>query len=198
VDAEEAGRSCGSTTCGHDDVPGRRHAPALARLGHGRRRRPGRGEHPRDRGQGAQPAPRPAGGPVRVHRPVLRTWVQVEGEAEIVSLPEAMEPLVDYYRSVAGEHPTGTTTGPPWSASAGSSSASRSPEPAPTSPLAPGRVFCAPGRVDISGRTLRADHARRGAVDEPLRPCQGRVQHPPLPCVAGQGVCIRHTARCSP
>lgn len=32
-------------------------------------------------------------------------WVQVEGTAEIVSLPEAMEPLVEYYRLVAGEHP---------------------------------------------------------------------------------------------
>jgi PPOX class probable F420-dependent enzyme len=33
------------------------------------------------------------------------TWVQVEGPAEIVHLPEAMEPLVEYYRAVAGEHP---------------------------------------------------------------------------------------------
>jgi PPOX class probable F420-dependent enzyme len=32
-------------------------------------------------------------------------WVQVEGDVEIVSLPDAMEPLVDYYRAVAGEHP---------------------------------------------------------------------------------------------
>jgi PPOX class probable F420-dependent enzyme len=32
-------------------------------------------------------------------------WIQVEGPVEIVSLPEAMEPLVDYYRSVSGEHP---------------------------------------------------------------------------------------------
>jgi PPOX class probable F420-dependent enzyme len=32
-------------------------------------------------------------------------WVQVEGTAEIVSLPAAMELLVDYYRTVAGEHP---------------------------------------------------------------------------------------------
>lgn len=32
-------------------------------------------------------------------------WVQVEGVAEIVALPEAMELLVDYYRSVSGEHP---------------------------------------------------------------------------------------------
>src|SRR4051794_18540558 len=32
-------------------------------------------------------------------------WVQVEGTAEIVSLPEAMELLVDYYRRLSGEHP---------------------------------------------------------------------------------------------
>ena len=32
-------------------------------------------------------------------------WVQVEGTVEVVSLPEAMEPLVDYYRRVSGEHP---------------------------------------------------------------------------------------------
>ena len=31
-------------------------------------------------------------------------WGQVEGQAEIVSLPEAMELLVDYYRRTAGEH----------------------------------------------------------------------------------------------
>lgn len=30
-------------------------------------------------------------------------WVYVEGEAEVVSLPDALDPLVDYYRSVAGE-----------------------------------------------------------------------------------------------
>jgi PPOX class probable F420-dependent enzyme len=32
-------------------------------------------------------------------------WVQIEGDAEIVHLPEAMDGLVDYYRRVAGEHP---------------------------------------------------------------------------------------------
>ncbi|HZM38075.1 MAG TPA: PPOX class F420-dependent oxidoreductase [Acidimicrobiales bacterium] len=32
-------------------------------------------------------------------------WIQVEGPVQIVSLPEAMEPLVDYYRSISGEHP---------------------------------------------------------------------------------------------
>jgi PPOX class probable F420-dependent enzyme len=31
-------------------------------------------------------------------------WVQVDGTAEVVSLPQAMELLVDYYRRVAGEH----------------------------------------------------------------------------------------------
>ena len=32
-------------------------------------------------------------------------WVQVEGSVEIVSLPDAMDGLVEYYRSVSGEHP---------------------------------------------------------------------------------------------
>jgi len=32
-------------------------------------------------------------------------WVQVEGPVEIISLPEAMEGLVDYYRELSGEHP---------------------------------------------------------------------------------------------
>ena len=32
-------------------------------------------------------------------------WGQVEGHAEIVSLPDALELLVDYYRRAAGEHP---------------------------------------------------------------------------------------------
>ena len=32
-------------------------------------------------------------------------WIQVDGTAEVVSLPEAMDLLVEYYRSLAGEHP---------------------------------------------------------------------------------------------
>lgn len=32
-------------------------------------------------------------------------WIQVDGRATVLSLPEAMEPLVDYYRRTAGEHP---------------------------------------------------------------------------------------------
>lgn len=32
-------------------------------------------------------------------------WLQIDGTAEILSLPEAMEPLVAYYRTNIGEHP---------------------------------------------------------------------------------------------
>jgi PPOX class probable F420-dependent enzyme len=32
-------------------------------------------------------------------------WVQVDGEAEVLDLPDALEPLVEYYRSISGEHP---------------------------------------------------------------------------------------------
>ncbi|ETK34647.1 PPOX class F420-dependent oxidoreductase [Microbispora sp. ATCC PTA-5024] len=32
-------------------------------------------------------------------------YVQVDGTAEVLDLPEALEPLVDYYRSISGEHP---------------------------------------------------------------------------------------------
>lgn len=31
-------------------------------------------------------------------------WVQVDGAAEIIALPEAMDLLVDYYRRASGEH----------------------------------------------------------------------------------------------
>lgn len=32
-------------------------------------------------------------------------WLLVEGQAEVVALPDAMELLVDYYRQLSGEHP---------------------------------------------------------------------------------------------
>ncbi len=31
-------------------------------------------------------------------------WVQLTGTAEVLDLPEAMEPLVEYFRAIAGEH----------------------------------------------------------------------------------------------
>jgi PPOX class probable F420-dependent enzyme len=33
------------------------------------------------------------------------TWVQVDSTAEVLDLPDALEPLVDYYRAISGEHP---------------------------------------------------------------------------------------------
>jgi PPOX class probable F420-dependent enzyme len=32
-------------------------------------------------------------------------WVQVDGVAEVVDLPESVEPLVEYFRVISGEHP---------------------------------------------------------------------------------------------
>jgi PPOX class probable F420-dependent enzyme len=32
-------------------------------------------------------------------------WVQLDGHAEVVDLPAALEGLVDYFRAVSGEHP---------------------------------------------------------------------------------------------
>ncbi|GAA0403239.1 MULTISPECIES: PPOX class F420-dependent oxidoreductase [Micromonospora] len=32
-------------------------------------------------------------------------WVQVDGTAEVLDLPDALEPLVEYFRSISGEHP---------------------------------------------------------------------------------------------
>jgi PPOX class probable F420-dependent enzyme len=32
-------------------------------------------------------------------------YVQVDGRAEVIDMPEAVEPLVDYFRCIAGEHP---------------------------------------------------------------------------------------------
>ncbi|HZA40999.1 MAG TPA: PPOX class F420-dependent oxidoreductase [Actinomycetota bacterium] len=33
------------------------------------------------------------------------TWAQIEGETEIVSMPDALDGLIDYYRRISGEHP---------------------------------------------------------------------------------------------
>ncbi|MET7707005.1 PPOX class F420-dependent oxidoreductase [Micromonospora sp. NPDC005413] len=32
-------------------------------------------------------------------------WVQIDGTAEVLDLPESVEPLVEYFRSISGEHP---------------------------------------------------------------------------------------------
>ena len=32
-------------------------------------------------------------------------WVQVDGTCEVLDVPEAVEPLVEYFRNISGEHP---------------------------------------------------------------------------------------------
>jgi PPOX class probable F420-dependent enzyme len=32
-------------------------------------------------------------------------WVQVDGECEVIDAPESVEPLVEYFRTISGEHP---------------------------------------------------------------------------------------------
>ena len=32
-------------------------------------------------------------------------WVQIDGTAEVLDLPDAIEPLVEYFRCISGEHP---------------------------------------------------------------------------------------------
>jgi PPOX class probable F420-dependent enzyme len=32
-------------------------------------------------------------------------WLQIDGDAQVLDMPEALEPLVEYYRSISGEHP---------------------------------------------------------------------------------------------
>ncbi|MEU1482087.1 PPOX class F420-dependent oxidoreductase [Streptomyces sp. NPDC001668] len=32
-------------------------------------------------------------------------WVQVDGTAEVIDSPESVEPLVEYFRNISGEHP---------------------------------------------------------------------------------------------
>ena len=32
-------------------------------------------------------------------------WVQVDGTAEVLDLPDALDPLVDYFRAISGAHP---------------------------------------------------------------------------------------------
>ncbi len=32
-------------------------------------------------------------------------WVQIDGTAEVLDVPDSVEPLVEYYRNIVGEHP---------------------------------------------------------------------------------------------
>ncbi|MBL8777440.1 MAG: PPOX class F420-dependent oxidoreductase [Acidimicrobiales bacterium] len=48
---------------------------------------------------------RPAGSAVVLSDDWNGEWVQLWGPIEVLDLPDALDPLVDYYRSIAGEHP---------------------------------------------------------------------------------------------
>ncbi|GAA4485827.1 TIGR03618 family F420-dependent PPOX class oxidoreductase [Rhodococcus olei] len=48
---------------------------------------------------------RPAASLVSLGADFDDAWIQVDGTAEVVDLPDSIEPLVEYYRSIAGEHP---------------------------------------------------------------------------------------------
>lgn len=48
---------------------------------------------------------RPAGSAVVLSDDWNGEWVQLWGSLEVLDLPEALDPLVEYYRSIAGEHP---------------------------------------------------------------------------------------------
>lgn len=47
----------------------------------------------------------PAAALMAVSSPFADPWVQVDGTAEVLDLPEAIEDFVEYYRVIAGEHP---------------------------------------------------------------------------------------------
>ncbi|WP_314172811.1 PPOX class F420-dependent oxidoreductase [Streptomyces winkii] len=32
-------------------------------------------------------------------------WVQIDGDAEVIDVPDSVEPLVEYFRNISGEHP---------------------------------------------------------------------------------------------
>ena len=32
-------------------------------------------------------------------------WVQIDGDAEVLDIPDSVEPLVEYFRNISGEHP---------------------------------------------------------------------------------------------
>ena len=48
---------------------------------------------------------RPAGSALILSDDWNGPWVQVWGRFEVVELPDALEPLVEYFRAISGEHP---------------------------------------------------------------------------------------------
>ncbi|HEY0812684.1 MAG TPA: PPOX class F420-dependent oxidoreductase [Pseudonocardia sp.] len=58
-----------------------------------------------ERAKAVNVARRPAASVIVLSEDFNGPWVQVDGDAELITLPDALEPLVDYFRSISGEHP---------------------------------------------------------------------------------------------
>ena len=48
---------------------------------------------------------RPRAGVVVLSEEWNGPWVQVDGDAEVLDVPEALDALVEYFRNISGEHP---------------------------------------------------------------------------------------------
>ena len=59
----------------------------------------------RDRAKTANARKRPAVSVVVLSDDFGGPWVQVDGDCEVLDAPESVEPLVEYFRSISGEHP---------------------------------------------------------------------------------------------
>ena len=58
-----------------------------------------------ERAKAANVARRPQASVIVLSEEFNGPWVQVDGDAELIALPDAVEPLVDYFRAISGEHP---------------------------------------------------------------------------------------------
>ena len=59
----------------------------------------------RDRAKTANARKRPEVSVVVLSDDFGGAWVQVDGDCEVLDAPESVEPLVEYFRNISGEHP---------------------------------------------------------------------------------------------
>ena len=58
-----------------------------------------------DRAKTRNARTRPRAGVVVLSEDWDGPWVQVDGDAEVLDVPEALDALVEYFRNISGEHP---------------------------------------------------------------------------------------------
>ena len=58
-----------------------------------------------DRAKTRNARARPRAGVVVLSEEWNGPWVQVDGDAEVLDVPEALDALVEYFRNISGEHP---------------------------------------------------------------------------------------------